>query len=112
MKLRYLLSQRPILFFASGGSPISAVDPPTPTPGRGGYVQCDYCKCRLTERGQVYEMSPEAYAFRDQKDNHSREKSVLEGQIAELRREKETLQAEVNRLKDSPASSSGGVLRV
>lgn len=114
MRLLHYLTQRPIMFFASVPPPINTDPAPTPiaAPAREGYTKCDYCECKLTRNGQVYEMSQKAYDLRDQKDKHSREITQKDTEIAALRTEKEAIQAELNALKASSAPKARGILKV
>jgi hypothetical protein len=94
-------------------NPIRIDDPPpVPTPAGAKYVKCDFCSCKLTQGGQVYEMSEQAYAFRDQKDTHAKEVKVLNDQIADLKRANEELQAKLNAATPSPAPKTGSILRI
>lgn len=105
---RFFRNTRTEKHFASGGDPLRTVDPPpAPAPAGARYTKCDFCGCKLTAGGQVFEMSPEAYAFRDQKDAHARAISVKDTEIADLKREKERLQAELNAAQGSSGSSGG-----
>jgi hypothetical protein len=76
---------------------------PPPSPEARGNVICEFCECRLTRsKGEIIEVSPKAKEFR----RHAETREQLEGTIATLRQEKETLEARVREL--SPAPASGG----
>lgn len=59
------------------------------------YVQCDFCKCKLTTRGHVYEISDEARSFRDGNENHRKEIKKLDEEISRLNSEISQLNAKL-----------------
>jgi len=69
------------------GSPLNVPPetPPTPPVERGGKIECEFCKCKLTRGGEVLQFSDEAKKYRELKLENER----LEGTIDTLRSEKE-----------------------
>jgi hypothetical protein len=76
-------------------------DPPTPLVPEPGYVKCDFCECRLTKRGQVYEVSEKAIVYRDEKETHRKAVIKLDEEIAALRTQLAAKDAEIATLKGS-----------
>lgn len=62
------------------------------------YVQCDFCKCKLTTKGHVYEISDTARDFRDGKENHRKEIAKLQEQISTLNGEISKKDAQIREL--------------
>jgi len=80
--------------------------PPTPParqPGTG-YLQCDFCDCKLTKTGEVYEVSEKARNFRDDKENHRKAIAKQDEEITNLRAQLTAKDAEIAALKGSPTS--------
>lgn len=69
------------------------------------YLRCGFCKCTLTKRGQVYEMSPEAEVIRDEKVSHKKAIEANQEEISALRAQIVTLEAENASLKSSANAS-------
>jgi hypothetical protein len=84
-------------------------DPPTPPAPEPGYVKCDFCECRLTKRGQVYEVSEKAVVYRDEKETHRKAVIKLDEEIAALRSQIAAKDTEIAALKGSPSPSRGGI---
>lgn len=68
------------------------------------YLMCDFCKCMLTTKGHVYEISDTARDFRDGKETHRKAIAQLNETIAELQREKSKLESQLREL--APKSSN------
>lgn len=84
--------------------------PPQPAAPRSpgtGYLQCDFCECKLTKTGEVYAVSEKARDFRDGNEKHRKEVAKLEEQIQQLTSQLTTKDAELAALKGSPAKRSG-----
>jgi len=90
--------------------PLRTDDPPIipPTnrvPGTG-YIECDFCHCKLTKLGEVYSVSEQAREFRDQKEKFAKSSAKSEEDLAALRSQIADKDAEIARLKGSPATNS------
>lgn len=80
-------------------------DPPSIPVPEPGYVKCDFCECRLTKRGQVYEVSEKAVVYRDEKETHRKATIKLEEEIASLRSQIAAKDTEIATLKNSSVVS-------
>lgn len=81
-------------------------DPPAPAAPRvagSGYLQCDFCDCKLTKTGEVYQVSDKARDFRDDKEKHAKAIAKLDEEITSLRAQLTAKDAEIAALKGSPA---------
>lgn len=85
--------------------PVSA---PARIPGTG-YLQCDFCDCKLTKTGEVYEVSEKARNFRDDKEKHGKAVERLNEQITALQAQVTAKDAEISALKGSPAERKRGI---
>lgn len=75
---------------AGTGTPVEVVvsnAPATPAVVAADYTQCDFCKCKLTPTGHVYEISDTARDFRDAKETHRKEITKLNEEISRLNSE-------------------------
>jgi len=52
-----------------------------------GYLTCDFCECKLTQRGEVYQMSTKAKQIRDEADSHEKAIAKRDEEIARLNQE-------------------------
>ena len=80
---------------------------PAPAPPRvagSGYLECDFCHCKLTKLGEVYQVSEQARDFRDEKEKHAKQVAKLDEEIANLRLQIAALNAEIAALKGSTAT--------
>jgi len=80
---------------------------PAPAPARvagTGYLECDFCHCKLTKIGEVYQVSDQAREFRDQKEKHVKAIAKLDEDISALRSQLAAKDAEIAQLKGSPAT--------
>lgn len=83
---------------------------PAPTPSAPPrYVECDFCHCKLTRNGEVYNVSQDARDYRDQKEKHVKAVAKLDEEIIALRSDIAKKDAEIAALKGSerPAGRSG-----
>ena len=90
-------------------------DPPPPAPSTGAdspYFICDFCKCKITKKGHVLEVSPEARDFRDQKEENRKQVSKLDETITELRAQITAKDAEIATLKNSQPEKRKGTFLV
>jgi len=81
---------------------------PAPLPPRvagSGYLECDFCHCKLTKLGEVYQVSDIARDFRDGKEKHAKQIAKLDEEITALRSQITAKDAEIARLKGSPGNS-------
>jgi hypothetical protein len=69
-----------------------------------GYLQCDFCECRLTKRGEVYQMSDKAKVYRDEKETNAKTLTVRDEEIARLHSEISAKDAQIAALTNSPSS--------
>ncbi len=74
------------------------------------YVKCDFCDCKLTTRGHVYEISDKARDFRDGKENHRKEINRLNEQISALNHEISVRDAKIRELMPKDAARSRNFL--
>jgi hypothetical protein len=77
---------------------------PAPLPPRvvgEGYLTCDFCECKLTQRGEVYQVSDKARVMRDEKETHGKALAQRDEEIARLRSEITAKDAEIATLKGS-----------
>jgi hypothetical protein len=51
------------------------------------YVQCGFCKCNLTPKGHVYEISDTARAYSDANEEHRKQVKKLTEEISRLNNE-------------------------
>ena len=80
---------------------------PAPAPARvsgSGYLECDFCHCKLTKLGEVYQVSEVARDFRDEKEKHAKQTAKQDEEITNLRAQITALNAEVTALKGSTAT--------
>lgn len=80
---------------------------PAPAPSRvagSGYLECDFCHCKLTKLGEVYQVSEQAREFRDEKEKHSKAIAKLDEEITNLRAQITAKDAEIATLKGSTAT--------
>lgn len=89
---------------ATGNEPTPAAVPVVARQPGTGYLQCDFCDCKLTKTGEVYEVSEKARSFRDDKEKHGKAVEKLNEQITELQRQITAKDAEISALKGSPAT--------
>ena len=81
--------------------------PPTPPRAPGtGYLECDFCRCKLTKTGEVYSISEQARVYRDEKEKHLKQVEKLDEEIDALRAEITAKDAEIAQLKGSPVRSA------
>jgi hypothetical protein len=85
--------------------PDPAPNTPPRTPGTG-YLECDFCHCKLTKSGEVYQVSPEAREYRDANEKHRKAIEKLDEEITRLRSEITAKDQEIARLKPSGSSGS------
>lgn len=84
--------------------------PPAPAPPRvagTGYLECDFCHCKLTKTGEVYQVSEQAREFRDEKEKHLKATAKLDEEIMALRASIAAKDAEIALLKKSSESGRG-----
>lgn len=91
--------------------PATAPTPAPRTPGTG-YLECDFCHCKLTKTGEVYQVSEEARTFRDEGEKHRKQIAKLDEEITELRRQITAKDAEIAALKPSTGGSSQPGIRL
>ena len=80
---------------------------PAPAPARvsgSDYLECDFCHCKLTKLGEVYQVSEVARDFRDEKEKHAKQTAKQDEEITNLRAQITALNAEVAALKGSTAT--------
>ena len=80
---------------------------PAPAPPRvagSGYLECDFCHCKLTKTGEVYQVSEQAREFRDEKEKHIKAVAKLDEEITALRAQITAKDAEIAALKGSPTT--------
>jgi hypothetical protein len=85
---------------------------PAPAPPRvagTGYLECDFCHCKLTKTGEVYQVSEQAREFRDQGEKHRKAIEKLDEQIADMQKQVAAKDAEIATLKGSPAPKRAGI---
>jgi hypothetical protein len=85
---------------------------PAPAPPRSpgsGYLECDFCHCKLTKTGEVYNLSEQARDFRDQKEKSEKALAKLEERITDLQSQIAAKDAEIAALKGSPAPKRAGI---
>lgn len=84
---------------------------PDPTGGapepRAKKITCEFCKCKLTQDGEILNMSEDARKMRDASDEHAKAIKALETEKKNLEGTVETLRAEIEDLKNRPAPGSG-----
>jgi hypothetical protein len=68
-----------------------------------GYLQCDFCDCKLTKTGEVYQVSDKARDFRDDKEKHAKQITKLDEEIVALRSQITAKDAEIATLKGTPS---------
>lgn len=85
-------------------------DPPAPPPAPRapgtGYLECDFCHCKLTKTGEVYNISEQAREYRDEKEKHAKAVAKLDEEISNLRATITAKDAEIAQLKGSPVRSA------
>lgn len=77
---------------------------PTPRSPGTGYLECDFCHCKLTRSGEVYQVSEQAREFRDEKEKHGKAVAKLDEEITNLRAQITAKDAEISALKGSVAA--------
>lgn len=85
---------------------------PAPQPPRvsgTGYLECDFCHCKLTKTGEVYQVSNEAREFRDQNEKHRKAVEKHDEEIAALRAQITAKDAEIAQLKNIPTRENSRV---
>lgn len=85
-----------------------SVPAPAPAPARvsgTGYLECDFCHCKLTKTGEVYQVSTEAREFRDEKEKHIKAIGKLDEQIAALQASINEKERKIAELSSSPGKS-------
>jgi hypothetical protein len=104
-KLSEYIDSRPIFFNTSPVPPILRTsDDPSPAPAAGGtprYLECDFCHCKLTRTGEVYQVSEQAREFRDEKEKHGKAVIKLDEEIVNLRVQIAAKDSEIAALKGS-----------
>ena len=70
-----------------------------------GYLTCDFCECKLTKRGEVYQMSPKSKAFRDADESHEKAIAQRDEEIARLNSDVAAKDREITALKSSVTPS-------
>jgi hypothetical protein len=83
-------------------------DPVRETPPR--YLECDFCHCKLTRTGEVYQVSAEAREFRDANEKHKKQVEKLDEEMTKLREQIAAKDAEIAALKGSPAPHRAGIV--
>lgn len=78
--------------------------PSTPRSPGTGYLECDFCHCKLTRSGEVYQVSEQAREFRDEKEKHGKAIAKLDEEITNLRAQITAKDAEISALKGSVAA--------
>jgi hypothetical protein len=93
---------------ATGTPPILRTNEPEPAPAPAsprvagtGYLECDFCHCKLTKTGEVYQVSEQARDFRDEKEKHIKATAKLDEEITTLRSQIAAKDAEIAALKGS-----------
>ena len=85
--------------------PILRIDdtpaPAAPRVAGTGYLECDFCHCKLTRSGEVYHVSEQAREFRDDKEKHGKAIAKLDEEITSLRSQITAKDAEIAVLKGS-----------
>jgi hypothetical protein len=66
-----------------------------------GYLTCDFCECKLTKRGEVYQMSPKAKIMRDEKETNEKALAQRDEEITRLHAEITQKDAEISALRGS-----------
>jgi hypothetical protein len=87
----------------------SEPDPPRNEPAGPRYLECDFCHCKLTRTGEVYQVSPEAREFRDANEKHKKQVEKLDEEMAKLREQIAAKDAEIAALKGSSALRRAGI---
>ena len=86
--------------------PLATSDPPVaPTARREpgtGYLECDFCHCKLTKTGEVYQVSEEARTFRDSNEKHVKALAKKDEEIVELRSQLTAKDARIAELTGNP----------
>lgn len=107
-KLFEYINSRPIFFNTPPIPPeLRTSDPPAPVGGGGSeprYLECDFCHCKLTKRGEVYQVSEQAREFRDEKEKHVKAVAKLDEEIVNLRSQITAKDAEISALKGTTAA--------
>jgi hypothetical protein len=92
---------------ASTPPPLRTNEPepaPAPQPPRvsgSGYLECDFCHCKLTKTGEVYQVSDSARDFRDEKEKHAKVNAKHDEEVTALRAQITAKDAEIAALKGS-----------
>jgi hypothetical protein len=92
---------------ASTPPPLRTNEPepvPAPQPPRvsgSGYLECDFCHCKLTKTGEVYQVSDNAREFRDEKEKHVKVSAKHDEEVTVLRAQITAKDAEIVALKGS-----------
>jgi len=84
--------------------------PPAPSPARvpgTGYLQCDFCECKLTKTGEVYQVSEKAREFRDEGEKHRKAMQKADEEITALKSQLAAKDAEIAALKGSASPATG-----
>ena len=87
--------------------PEPAPAPASPRVAGTGYLECDFCHCKLTKIGEVYQVSEQAREFRDEKERHLKAAMKFDEEIAALRDSLAAKDAEIASLKKSSESGRG-----
>ena len=82
------------------GEPEITPAPPPRIPGQ--YTRCEFCECKVTRNGEVFEMSEKARGYRDSAEKHRSQVDSLTQQIETLRAEISAKEAEIKALKGTP----------
>jgi hypothetical protein len=89
--------------------PAPAPAPAAPRVAGSGYLECDFCHCKLTKVGEVYQVSDVARQYRDAEEKHKKQMEKTDEEIAKLRALIAAKDAELAALKGSPAQEHAGI---
>jgi len=96
----------PQLETANAPEPVPGITPPRAV--GEGYLQCDFCECKLTKLGEVYQVSAKAREYRDANEKHAKQVEKLQEEISRLQEEIRVKQSEIARLTPSNVGSGSG----